>query len=142
MFAHVLTLCVTVFAVLLKYTYASTSDTKGINLQRHKIERNVLQLFQAQEKAKAPDKVLRHLLFADDSTVFLLYRRSSVVLDSSPALTTWICFAVASFSNPRPRFVPSQLVCPPPIWIFLKNVMFILHIEAFGILFKNRFEFL
>lgn len=84
MFAHVLTLCVTVFVVLLKYTYASTSDTKGINLHRHKIEQNVLQLFQTQEKTKGPAKVLRHfLLFPDDSTVFLLYRRRSVTFSEA-----------------------------------------------------------
>ena len=37
---------------------------------------------------------------------------------SSPALTTWICFTVAPFSNPRSCFVNSQLVCLPPVGIF------------------------
>ena len=36
---------------------------------------------------------------------------------SSPALTTWICFTVALFSNPILRFVNSQLVCLPPAGI-------------------------
>ena len=39
---------------------------------------------------------------------------------SSPALTTWICFTVAPFSNPRPRFVNSQLVWLPPVGNFNK----------------------
>ena len=41
---------------------------------------------------------------------------------SSPALTSWICFTVAPFSIPRPRFVNSQLVCLPAIGIF--NMLF------------------
>ena len=41
-------------------------------------------------------------------------------LGSSPALTTWICFTVTPFSNPRPCFVNSQLVCLPPAGIFNK----------------------
>ena len=51
------------------------------------------------------------------------------VLGSSPVLATWIWFTVALFSNPRPRFVNSQLVCRPPLGIFNKlNVMFSLYI--------------
>ena len=42
---------------------------------------------------------------------------------SSPALTALICFTVATFSNPSPRFINSQLVCLPPVGIF--NMLFI-----------------
>ena len=30
------------------------------------------------------------------------------ILGSSPALITWICFTVAPFSNPRPRFLTER----------------------------------
>ena len=40
---------------------------------------------------------------------------------SSLALTTWICFTVAPFSNTKPRSVNSQLVCLPPAGIFSKR---------------------
>ena len=39
----------------------------------------------------------------------------SAGVGSRPVLTTWICFTVALFSNPRPGFVNSQLVCLPPV---------------------------
>ena len=41
----------------------------------------------------------------------------------SPALMTWICFTVAPSSNPRRRFVNSQLVCLPLVGIF--NMLFL-----------------
>ena len=36
----------------------------------------------------------------------------------SSALTIWICFTVAPFSNPILCFVNSQLVCLPQVEIF------------------------
>ena len=42
------------------------------------------------------------------------------IAGSSPTLITWICFTVAPFSNPRPRFVNSPLVCLPPVGILNK----------------------
>ena len=43
---------------------------------------------------------------------------SPEALGSSPALITRICFTVAPFSNPRPRFVNIQLVYLPAVGIF------------------------
>ena len=57
---------------------------------------------------------------------------------SSPALTTWNFFTVAPVSNPRPRFVNSQLVCLPPVGILNKFYVQFVHLFHWPQLFKER----
>ena len=55
--------------------------------------------------------------------------RNLEVPDSSPLLTTWICFMVAPFSNARPRSVNTQLVYLPPVGIF--NICYVQFVHLF-----------
>ena len=42
--------------------------------------------------------------------------------DLNPALSTWNCFTVAPFSNPRPRFVASYQQMPCLVCIFVSLI--------------------